>query len=54
MPEMNLRPGRHSVEVVQPKNEMALIAATIVVDQARAQHPCLRPGVATANTAPRA
>jgi len=27
---MNLRPGRHSVEVVQPKNEKALIAATIV------------------------
>jgi len=30
VPEMNLRPGRHSVEVVQPKNEKALIAATIV------------------------
>jgi hypothetical protein len=33
VPERNLRPGRHSVEVVQPKNEEALIAATIVVDK---------------------
>jgi lipoprotein-anchoring transpeptidase ErfK/SrfK len=33
VPEMNLRPGRHTFEVVQPNNDKAPIAATIVVDK---------------------
>jgi lipoprotein-anchoring transpeptidase ErfK/SrfK len=33
VPETNLRPGRPTVEVVQPKNDKAPIAATIVVDK---------------------
>jgi lipoprotein-anchoring transpeptidase ErfK/SrfK len=33
VPETNLRPGRPTVEVVQPKNDTAPIAATIVVDK---------------------
>jgi lipoprotein-anchoring transpeptidase ErfK/SrfK len=33
VPEANLRPGPHSVEVVQPKDDKARIAATIVVDK---------------------
>jgi lipoprotein-anchoring transpeptidase ErfK/SrfK len=33
VPETNLRPGQPAVEVVQPKNDKAPIAATIVVDK---------------------
>ena len=33
VPETNLRPGHSAVEVVQPKNDKAPIAATIVVDK---------------------
>jgi lipoprotein-anchoring transpeptidase ErfK/SrfK len=31
--EAHLRPGRYTVEVVQPKNDMVAIAATILVDK---------------------